>query len=113
VLLTIAVGVRPMRRSNVLKVSPVVSSRVLHNVRGMFPGCRNPDDEADPTILHIYARHLTTIDDALRVWFNPDVEDHWNERHQRFEVETDTHILYWTWLTPNERVLIITCLRKD
>lgn len=27
-------------------------------------------DQVDPTILHIYARHLTSIDDALDVFFD-------------------------------------------
>lgn len=70
-------------------------------------------DEDDPQILHIFARHLTTVDDALRVWFNPDVEDIWDEEHQRFEVQTETHVLLWTWLTEGERVLVITCFTRE
>lgn len=60
-------------------------------------------DQDAPELLHIFARHLTTIDDALRVWFDPTVEDEWNERYERFEVTTQTHVLYWKWLTEGER----------
>jgi hypothetical protein len=35
-------------------------------------------DEVDPTLLHIFARHLTTIDDALDVYFGSTTA--WNEQ---------------------------------
>jgi hypothetical protein len=38
-------------------------------------------DPVDPNILHIYARHLTTIDDALDVFFGS--MPGWNEQHER------------------------------
>jgi hypothetical protein len=70
-------------------------------------------DDDDPELLHIFARHLTTIDDALRVWFDSTVEDDWNETYERFEVKTKTHVLYWKWLTEGERILIITCFTRE
>jgi hypothetical protein len=70
-------------------------------------------DNDDPKLLHIYARHLTTVDDALRVWFDSEAEEVWNEDRQRFEVQTETHVLYWTWMTDSERVLIITCFTRE
>jgi hypothetical protein len=71
-------------------------------------------DPADKELLHIYARHLTTIDDALRVWFDEgSEEDVWNEQFQRYETRNRTHVLYWTWLVEGKRVLIITCFRRD
>jgi hypothetical protein len=70
-------------------------------------------DIDDPTLLHIYARHLTTIDDALRVWFDPAAEDVWNETYERVESQNDTHLLLWKWLTDGKRVLIITCMTRE
>ncbi len=32
-------------------------------------------DPADPAMLHIFARHLTTIEDALAVWFDEDSDE--------------------------------------
>jgi len=70
-------------------------------------------DNDAPELLHIYARHLTTIEDALRVWFDSGVEDVWDEEHNRFEVQNDTHLLLWNWLTVGERVLIISCMTRE
>jgi len=44
------------------------------------------DDDA-PDLLHIYVRHLTSVDDALDTFFNG--QTHWNEGHKRFETYTD------------------------
>ena len=58
--------------------------------------------------LHIYVRHLTTIDNALDVFFEG--ESTWNSEHQRFESKNDSHELYWFWLDDNKtKVMIITC----
>jgi L-amino acid N-acyltransferase YncA len=66
---------------------------------------REPDH---PELLHIHARHLTTIDDALDTYF--DAVPTWNLRRQRFENRTATHGLYWVWLNEADRtVMIITC----
>ncbi len=67
-------------------------------------------DSVDPDLLHIYARHLTTIDDALDVFFNSAAR--WNLRFQRFENYTDTHGLFWFWLDESkEVVMIVSCFR--
>jgi hypothetical protein len=70
-------------------------------------------DETDPSLLHIYARHLATIEDALRVWFDPQAEDVWNDQRERFETRGETHVLYWTWLNDGETVLVITCMARE
>lgn len=70
-------------------------------------------DTTDPELLHIYARHLTTIDDALDVWFDDATEDVWDEKYERFETVGQHHVLYWTWVDPQRRVLIISCFRRE
>lgn len=69
-------------------------------------------DSVDPSILHIYARHLTTIDDALDVFFS--TTPTWNERNKRFENLSETHGLYWFWRNEKKKeVTVITCFRAD
>jgi hypothetical protein len=72
-------------------------------------------DQTDPSLLHIFARHLTTIEDALQVWFDDRAEDVWNEAKQRFETRGETHVLYWTWLDESrpDTVLIISCFSRE
>jgi hypothetical protein len=70
-------------------------------------------DLDDPSILHIFARHLMTVDDALRTWFDEDAEDTWNDEYGRFETRSDTRVLYWKWLTEAERVLVISCFTRE
>ena len=69
-------------------------------------------DEADPTILHIFARHLTSPADAMRVFFA--ARPTWNETHQRFESMTDTHGLYWYWIDEAKRVaMVVSCFARQ
>jgi hypothetical protein len=70
-------------------------------------------DRQQPTMLHIYVRHLTSIDDALGTWFDTDAEEIWNPQYRRFETRGFSHVVYWTWLAENERVLIITCFTRE
>lgn len=63
-------------------------------------------DPDDPEILHIYARHLTTIADALDVFFHASFTT-WNAQHRRFESSTETHGLYWLWKDEAKKVVVI------
>ncbi len=68
-------------------------------------------DHNNPKVLHIYARHLTTIEDALDVFFN--TVPIWNEQFHRYESITDTHGLYWFWRSRERKeITIITCFRR-
>lgn len=67
------------------------------------------DDDA-PDLLHIYARHLTTIDDALDTFFDGSGEV-WNEERRRFETYSETHGLFWFWLEEEHVVMVISCFR--
>ncbi len=67
-------------------------------------------DDDDPTLLHIFARHLTTIDDALDVYFDPDVAHTFNTRFNRYESYNATHGLFWFWIDESARVvMVISC----
>lgn len=66
-------------------------------------------DDQHPEFLHIYVRHLTTIDDALDTFFNPSRHDDWNEERQRWESHSASHALYWPWLEERKKMLVITC----
>lgn len=67
------------------------------------------DDDA-PDLLHIYARHLTSIDDALDTFFDGEQEV-WNAERSRFETYTRTHGLFWFWLEENRAVMVVSCFR--
>lgn len=65
-------------------------------------------DSVDSAILHIYARHLTSIDDALDVYFITDAT--WNDEFHRFENFSETHGLFWFWRNEiKKEVIVITC----
>lgn len=67
-------------------------------------------DQVDPSLLHIYARHLTTEDDALMVFFGSKPE--WNSRFNRYENLTDSHGLFWFWRNElTKEVVVISCFR--
>ena len=64
-----------------------------------------------PDLLHIYVRHLTTISQALYVWFNGVTVR--NEKYNRFETSTDECCLYWDWKNQDKKeVMIITCFGR-
>jgi hypothetical protein len=67
------------------------------------------DDEA-PELLHIYVRHLTSVDDALDVFFSPSPRN-WNAERSRFETETETHGLYWFWIDKDKVVMVVSCFK--
>lgn len=68
-------------------------------------------DEQAPELLHIYARHLTTTDDALDLFFEQ--KPVWNEQFERYENYSETHGLYWYWINQqNKIVMIVSCFRK-
>lgn len=68
------------------------------------------DDEA-PDLLHIFARHLMTIDDALDLFF--DEKPVWNKEFERYENYSDTQGLYWFWLNEQRKtVMIVSCFRR-
>ena len=67
-------------------------------------------DDADPELLHIYARHVTTPEDAIRTFFTGHTE--WDAAHARFETRSETHTLTWFWVVPNSVVQVLTCMRE-
>jgi hypothetical protein len=83
---------------------------------------RVPDDESglvfvfaydatDPEILHIFARHTTSPEEAIDAFFEGPDDTSWNDTHARYETYTATHGLFWHWIRQGEVVMIITCFR--
>lgn len=70
-------------------------------------------DPDDPSLLHIYARHLTTVDDAIDVFFDPSATQHFNDEMRRYERHNQTHGLYWFWIEEPRAVMVITCFKKE
>jgi len=68
-------------------------------------------DPDDPEMLHIYARHLTTVQDAMTTF--REGETLWDATHRRFETYTASHGLYWFWLEPGVRVMVVSCFREE
>jgi hypothetical protein len=66
-------------------------------------------DAVDPELLHIYARHMTTPQDAAATFFA--AQSTWDEENQRFETYSTTHGLFWFWLKENSGVMVISCFR--
>jgi hypothetical protein len=63
--------------------------------------------------LHITVRHQTTPEEAIATFLREDAVTVWNEKRLRFETTTDTHVLYWAWYKPGDKVLVITCARRE
>ena len=66
-------------------------------------------DEDAPELLHIYARHVTTPEEAIDTFIRG--ETTWNEERQRFETSTDTHCVFWFWLQQDAIVMVVSCFR--
>lgn len=66
-------------------------------------------DAVAPELLHVYARHLTTPQDAVATFFSAQAV--WNEENKRFETYSTTHGLYWFWLKENADVMVVSCFR--
>lgn len=66
-------------------------------------------DDDTPELLHSFARHLTTIDDALDAFFSG--ETSWDPERRRFETYSETHGLFWFWIEEERVVMVITCFR--
>lgn len=68
-------------------------------------------DADAPELLHIYARHLTTAEDAISTFFAGRTT--WNNERKRFETMSSTHGLFWVWLKQGMEAMVITCFRNE
>jgi len=65
-------------------------------------------DAGKPEMLHIDARHSTTPDDAIQLFYSQDAI--WHEKRNRFENHSQTHGLYWFWRDEIKKVImVISC----
>lgn len=67
-------------------------------------------DEDAPELLHIYARHLTSVEDAVDTFFDGTTET-WNAARSRFETYSNTHGLFWFWIEEERVVMVVSCFR--
>lgn len=71
-------------------------------------------DKEEPDLLHIFVRHLTTVDNALDCFFDSWQASSRNQAYNRFECSNATHGLFWNWMDEDaKKVLIITCFRLE
>jgi len=69
-------------------------------------------DEKQRDMLHIQARHMTTPNDAVNLFFS--YKSVWDEEKERFASYSDTHGLYWCWCNePKKVVMVISCFRRQ
>ena len=69
-------------------------------------------DSTDPNLLHIFARHLKTPDEAIRAWFRGQPE--WNEIHSRFHSRAQGTEVTWFWIDEARRMVqIISCYEAE
>lgn len=68
-------------------------------------------DPDAPELLHIFARHTTSPEDAVDTFFDGAAETIFNDARKRYETYTPEHGLYWFWLEPQRVVMVISCFR--
>jgi hypothetical protein len=64
-------------------------------------------EEDYPDLLHIWARHRKTEQDAMFIFFNGKTRR--NDEHDCWETKFGTEILWWFWIEENKVVMIISC----
>lgn len=64
-------------------------------------------DDDFPDMLHIWVRHVKTVEDAVRIWLEG--TESWNKKFQRFETYIDNEGLYWIWLEEDNVIMVISC----
>jgi hypothetical protein len=68
-------------------------------------------DAGHPEVLHITLRHGTTVEDAIRTFFEGETGA-WDEERLRFETLTESHGIYWTRHALDRSVIIISCFKR-
>lgn len=65
-------------------------------------------EEDCPELLHIYARHLKTDEDAIYIFFNG--MSTWNSDQDCWETNYGNEGIWWFWIKEKEKVvMIISC----
>ena len=73
-------------------------------------GAPGEDAAGPPPHLVRWDGRMTTVEDALDVFFDPSATTSWNEEAERFETYTDRYGLFWLWLDERRKfVIVITC----
>jgi hypothetical protein len=65
-------------------------------------------EEDYPDLIHIWARHRKTEEDAIYIFFNGTTAR--NEEHDCWETKIGSEVLWWFWRNEERKiVMIITC----
>ena len=103
-------------------IEPIpIPETLVRSITGPRPVYKNIDcigvrfvfkyETGNPEVLHIYARHLVTAEDAIGIFFGSDPV--WNDERKRFENYSDTHGLYWFWCNEKKKVIMVTsCFKR-
>ncbi len=67
-------------------------------------------DPDEPSMLHIWARHLCTPDEAILTW--RDGSRVWNQTHKRWESYTASHGLFWFELKDGG-IMVVSCFKME
>jgi hypothetical protein len=68
-------------------------------------------DKQSPELLHIYARHGTDPDVAIKTWFEGD-RTVWNVEFNRYQTSSEFYTVHWFWLEGDKAVMIISCFPR-
>jgi len=61
-----------------------------------------------PELLHIWARHRKTEEDAIYIFFNGTIAR--NEEHDCWATEAGTEVLWWFWIDEENKIaMVIAC----
>jgi len=66
-------------------------------------------DRDAPELLHIWARHTTTVEDAITCVLEGTTTFNFNRR--RFDSVNQTHLV--TWLIGTRQIIVLTCIRRE
>lgn len=70
-------------------------------------------DNLSPDLLHIFARRMFSLEDAIEVWFEGTFEIE-IEEFERIETFTRSLGIYWFWLDDEQsKVMIVSCFKRS
>lgn len=69
-------------------------------------------DTVEPSLLHIFARHLKSEENVFEIYFNGDTK--WDKELDCFVTTFGNDELRWYWIDESKKVLmVVTCFQID